>query len=584
MKTPDLYKSTGGNPKIIVLVDADVWLELFINRSGFVEEAEKLQQLLVDPKNSPWIEVYTTSKCLRRIRLELGESDSDLGEKAVSYVETMGVKLIPIDENLREKARTSSLLRDFDSAEEVACANAMNLDAIITLNPQNFDGANLPIWSVSEVLKRVQLQQVYAGASLIENFRKINKVALLIGVSEYENYKPLSAPPKDIEAMEKMLRLGGFNTVEKLLQSDAEEITTRIQYFLTTVQEDNLIVLYFSGHGDIDINNNLYLMARDSNKEDETIKNAIATTDINEMMNSCKCRQQILIIDSCFSGAIQNTLVAKSAITLEELAQKSNEIKDRLKQILQAEGRCIFTSSSMNEESFEDINTGLSIFTHYIVEAIKSGEADLNDDGLITMRELYEYIKAKLSAKIKQFNTNMTPQIIAMGKGLEIPISQVNYLPEAYHELDKLLKAGNWEQADEETFMIILKIANKDKGYLGSKDIKKFTSEEIDTIDTIDKLWLKHSNGHFGFTVQKRIWNDLKSQHRQINRTIFLQEFGKHVGWYKNNDWLEYDNFNFTLYATEGHLPSLRQRNYPTGWLQEWEKRFQGLLFPEETR
>ncbi len=152
MKTPDIYKSTGGNPKIRVLVDADVWLELFINRSSFVENAEKLQQLLLDPEYSPWIEVYTTSKCLRRIRYELGESDSNLGEDAVAYVETMGVKVIPIDESLREKARTYSL-RDFDSAEEVACATANNLDAIITLNPQNFDGANLPIWSVSSFAK-----------------------------------------------------------------------------------------------------------------------------------------------------------------------------------------------------------------------------------------------------------------------------------------------------------------------------------------------------------------------------------------------------------------------------------------------
>ena len=163
-----MNESTGDNPKIKVLVDADVLLELFINRSGFVEDAEKLQQLLVDPKKSSWVEVYITSKCLRRIHYELGESDSNLGEDAVAHVEIMGVKKIPIDENLIQKARISSL-RDFNSAEEVACANAMNLDAIITLNPHNFDGTNLQIWSVSELLKRVYLQKVYAEEKPIRN-------------------------------------------------------------------------------------------------------------------------------------------------------------------------------------------------------------------------------------------------------------------------------------------------------------------------------------------------------------------------------------------------------------------------------
>lgn len=159
MKTLSLYKSTDSLPQVRVLLDADVVLELFINRSPFVEEAEELQQLLVNLENSYLIEVYITDKCLRRICLELGENDIELGEKAVAYVKTkLNLKAIGIDQNLREQARTSPL-RDFDSAEEVACAIAINLDAIITQNPQNFDGATLPIWSVANLLERISLEK-----------------------------------------------------------------------------------------------------------------------------------------------------------------------------------------------------------------------------------------------------------------------------------------------------------------------------------------------------------------------------------------------------------------------------------------
>lgn len=133
-----------------VLVDADVVLELFINRSGFVEDAEKL---LIEIGQSQQIEVYVTDKCLKRIRLELSATDDQLGELAAYKVKAMlNSRIIKIDSNIREQARKSSI-KDFDSAEEVACATILNFDAIVTQNPQNFDEAILPIWSVNQLIQ-----------------------------------------------------------------------------------------------------------------------------------------------------------------------------------------------------------------------------------------------------------------------------------------------------------------------------------------------------------------------------------------------------------------------------------------------
>jgi Npun R1517 len=158
-----------------VLVDADVVLELFINRGRLVEEAE---ELLMNASHSQFLEVYTTDKCLKRVCSELGETDSDLSKQAVSYVEAIfNGRIITIDSILKQQARESPL-RDFDSAIELACATAMHLDAIITQNPQNFEGSNLPIWLLADFLKHLH--------SLENRFKDKATLVRLPGETKFE--------------------------------------------------------------------------------------------------------------------------------------------------------------------------------------------------------------------------------------------------------------------------------------------------------------------------------------------------------------------------------------------------------------
>lgn len=151
MKHPDLDQSIDNEPRVKVLIDADVLLEFFINRRDFVEDVEKL---LAEIETSRQVEMYVTNKCLKRIRLEEG-----LSENAALLIEEIFCgRVITISNAIRDEARTYSL-PDFDSAEEVACAKNEQLNAIITLNPQNFDGSTLPIWSVANLLERVSLEK-----------------------------------------------------------------------------------------------------------------------------------------------------------------------------------------------------------------------------------------------------------------------------------------------------------------------------------------------------------------------------------------------------------------------------------------
>ncbi|CBN58386.1 MULTISPECIES: GUN4 domain-containing protein [Kamptonema] len=122
-----------------------------------------------------------------------------------------------------------------------------------------------------------------------------------------------------------------------------------------------------------------------------------------------------------------------------------------------------------------------------------------------------------------------------------------------YTKLRDLLAAGKWKEADEETARVMLKVAGREKeGWLDSSSIDNFPCEDL---RTIDQLWVKYSNGRFGFSVQKRIYQSLGGT-RQYDSKIW-EAFGDRVGWRVNKSWLGYDELKFNTQApAEGHLPS----------------------------
>ncbi len=56
---------------------------------------------------------------------------------------------------------------------------------------------------------------------------------------------------------------------------------------------------------------------------------------------------------------------------------------------------------------------------------------------------------------------------------------------------------------------------------------------------TIDRLWVKYSNGIYGFSVQKKLYIECGAPlDTKYNEGIF-QEFGRRLGWYRDNNWWE---------------------------------------------
>lgn len=150
---------------------------------------------------------------------------------------------------------------------------------------------------------------------------------------------------------------------------------------------------------------------------------------------------------------------------------------------------------------------------------------------------------------------NSTPQPLpSLPQELILPPISVSM---DYSQLESFLKAKKWQEADQATRNLMLKISGREKdGWLDVKSIGDFPCEDL---AKINQLWVKYSQNKFAFTVQKYIWDKVVGNTESPNEVYNV--FGDRVGWRVNNKWLKYAEYNFTLDAPQGHLPQMFNQN-----------------------
>ncbi len=225
------------------------------------------------------------------------------------------------------------------------------------------------------------------------------KIALLIGVSEYsEGLRPISSAILDVEAMRRVLEhpdMGAFEQVTVLPNPDKGSMEKAVEVLFADRQRDDLVLLYFSGHGLKAQNARFFLSTRETGRDqngDFRRATALAASKLQEYITDSRSQRQIIILDCCFSGALVQGMPIKGELNIQEE--------------LGGKGRAILTSSSPIEYSFESEDNDLSIYTKYLVEGIETGAADKDGDQLISVNELHEYA----SERVKEAAPAMTPK------------------------------------------------------------------------------------------------------------------------------------------------------------------------------
>ena len=125
-------------------------------------------------------------------------------------------------------------------------------------------------------------------------------------------------------------------------------------------------------------------------------------------------------------------------------------------------------------------------------------------------------------------------------------------LPLKYKQLAEYLMRGEWKKADEETLRVMLRVANRENHpYLDEKAIDNFPCEDL---GIIDGLWVCASNGKFGFSVQKDIYQSLGGK-KVYDEKVWIN-FCERIGWRAESKWLLGYKVTYNLDAPLGHMPT----------------------------
>jgi len=212
--------------------------------------------------------------------------------------------------------------------------------------------------------------------------------ALLIATAKYgdDQLKRLRSPARDARILCDVLADAGIGAFDTTLLTDrpSYEVRERIEGFFADRSPDELLLLYFSCHGVTDTDGRLYFATTDTRRQ-RFRATAVEAAFVQDCVHGCRSRRIVLILDCCHSGAFPAGMTPKGEHTAPIRAQ------------LEGRGRAVLTSSDALEYAFEVDGdrvegTGVgSAFTNALVEGLRSGRADLDGDGLISVDELYEY-------------------------------------------------------------------------------------------------------------------------------------------------------------------------------------------------
>jgi hypothetical protein len=185
------------------------------------------------------------------------------------------------------------------------------------------------------------------------------KIALLIGVNEYEGSIPkLSSPLKDVEQVGRLYRDQFGYEVRVVPNGDKASIVRELNRLITETRPNDSVVVFYAGHGQVieKTGRGYWIPARASADEPSQW---ISNRDIARFLENIPAKQVLLVSDSCYSG----TLTREARVMRDEVLPDPAAVLQR---------RSVTVLSSGGEEPVADAGKdGHSVFAWHFMQSIR---------------------------------------------------------------------------------------------------------------------------------------------------------------------------------------------------------------------
>ena len=277
--------------------------------------------------------------------------------------------------------------------------NAPNGEGIMYFAGGRVYGA---VWVNGAAVKELDSQEAIPADPVRMDASKAVKIwAVVVGVGRYTAMPSLKFTDDDAYRFYSFLGSVEGGAVPQsqmtiLIDEDAtrDNILKKMREYFLKADANDVVVLYFSGHG----LNGCFLPV-----DYDGYNNKLRHEEIKQVFKQSKAKHKLCIADACHSGSLNDSggsFASKgpAPVTLQRYYQAFEDTDG---------GVALLMSSKAEELSLEDHGLRQGVFTYYVLQGMKGG-ADANNDYLVSIKELYNYVYAK----VREYTANVQTPVL----------------------------------------------------------------------------------------------------------------------------------------------------------------------------
>jgi WD40 repeat protein len=236
-------------------------------------------------------------------------------------------------------------------------------------------------------------------------------LAIIFGIEKYKNISNVSFANRDArfikEYFSKSMGIGENNiyyiTNEDVSKAEFDKVFSSGGWLDKRVKKGQTeIYFYYAGHGAPDIKENkAYLIPYDGDPNYAS-QTGYKMEDIYDNLAVLNAKSVTVFLDACFTGANR-----ESEMLLADARPLMIEVKSPI-----AHGITVFSATGSKEISSAWREKKHGLFSYFLMKGMQ-GDADVNNDKKLTIKELGDYIHQKVTEQAGFLDREQTPEMIS---------------------------------------------------------------------------------------------------------------------------------------------------------------------------
>ncbi|MFT7612372.1 MAG: WD40 repeat protein [Parvicellaceae bacterium] len=238
-----------------------------------------------------------------------------------------------------------------------------------------------------------------------------------IGASDYldTNFN-LNYAAKDITDVTKLIRkskaFDGVYTKTFINNQIRKDSLKEIESFLAHASVNDVVIVYYAGHGVLNNNFDYFLGSYDMNFSKPEEK-GLSYDYLEEILMDCNSRQKLIFLDACHSGEIdkEEVQISKDTVAATDVIFRTAGIHIESTETLNAiegakmifadlkanTGITVISSAGGTEFAVESNKWQNGVFTYSLIHGLKDKKSGLDNKGEVTVFDLLKFLKKEVN-------------------------------------------------------------------------------------------------------------------------------------------------------------------------------------------